>query len=108
MNSEAIASLNGALQGRYHVESELGEGGMARVYRATDTKHGREVALKVLRPELSETVGTERFLREIDIAAKLSHPHILPLFDSGQADGLFYRYLTKWVDRHLYVIKLDV
>jgi serine/threonine-protein kinase len=63
---------------------------MARVYRATDTKHGRDVALKVMKPELGGSIGTERFLREIDIAAKLSHPHILPLFDSGQADGLFY------------------
>jgi len=90
MNPDAISRLNSALKGRYHVESELGEGGMARVYRATDTKHGRDVALKVLKPELGETIGTERFLREIDIAAKLSHPHILPLFDSGQADGLFY------------------
>ncbi|MDH5590179.1 MAG: protein kinase [Gemmatimonadota bacterium] len=90
MNPDSVVHLNAALQGRYHVESELGEGGMARVYRATDAKHGRAVALKVLKPELGETIGTERFLREIDIAAKLSHPHILPLFDSGQADGLFY------------------
>ena len=90
MNPDAVVRLNEALQGRYHVESELGEGGMARVYRATDTKHGRDVALKVMKPELGGSIGTERFLREIDIAAKLSHPHILPLFDSGQADGLFY------------------
>jgi serine/threonine-protein kinase len=90
MNPDAIAHLNAALQGRYQVESELGEGGMARVYLATDVKHGRDVALKVLKPEMGESIGTERFLREIDIAAKLSHPHILPLFDSGQANGLFY------------------
>ena len=90
MNPDAITRLNAALDGRYHVESELGEGGMARVYLATDVKHGRDVALKVLKPELGESIGTERFLREIDIAAHLSHPHILPLFDSGQADGLFY------------------
>jgi serine/threonine-protein kinase len=90
MNLDPVARLNTALQGRYHVESEIGEGGMAKVYLATDVKHGRDVALKVLKPELGESIGTERFLREIDIAAKLSHPHILPLFDSGQADGLFY------------------
>jgi serine/threonine-protein kinase len=63
---------------------------MAKVYLATDVKHGREVALKVLKPDLGDGPGTERFLREIEIAAKLSHPHILPLFDSGEADGLFY------------------
>jgi serine/threonine-protein kinase len=90
MHLDAIARLNTALEGRYHVESELGEGGMARVYLATDVKHDRDVALKVLKPELGASIGTERFRREIDIAAKLSHPHILPLFDSGQADGLFY------------------
>jgi serine/threonine-protein kinase len=63
---------------------------MATVYLATDVKHDRQVALKVLKPELGEALGTERFMREIDIAAKLSHPHILPLFDSGEAEGLFY------------------
>ena len=69
--SDPIARLNTALEGRYHLESELGEGGMARVYLANDVKHGREVALKVLKPELGEALGTERFLREIDIAG---HP----------------------------------
>jgi TolB-like protein len=87
---DPIVRLNAALEGRYVVERELGEGGMARVYLANDVKHGREVAFKVLKPELGEALGTERFLREIDIAAKLSHPHILPVFDSGEADGLFY------------------
>ena len=90
MNANLLARLTAAFQGRYRIESELGEGGMARVYLATDVKHGRQVALKVLKPELGASIGTERFLREIDIAAKLSHPHIVPLFDSGQADGLFY------------------
>jgi serine/threonine-protein kinase len=88
--SDPIARLNAALEGRYRVESELGEGGMARVYLARDMKHDREVALKVMKPELAEALGTERFLREIDIAAKMSHPHIVPLFDSGEAEGLFY------------------
>jgi serine/threonine-protein kinase len=88
--SDSILRLNSALEGRYQVESELGEGGMATVYLATDVKHNRQVALKVLKPELGEALGTERFTREIDIAAKLSHPHILPLFDSGEAEGIFY------------------
>jgi TolB-like protein/Tfp pilus assembly protein PilF len=88
--SDPIIRLNTALEGRYRVESELGEGGMARVYLANDVKHDREVALKVLKPELGEALGTERFLREIEIASKLSHPHILPVFDSGEAQGLFY------------------
>ena len=88
--SDPIIRLNTALEGRYRVELELGEGGMARVYLANDVKHDREVALKVLKPELGETLGTERFLREIEIASKLSHPHILPVFDSGEAQGLFY------------------
>ncbi len=88
--SDSILRLNSALEGRYQVESALGEGGMATVYLATDVKHDRQVALKVLKPELGEALGTERFMREIDIAAKLSHPHILPLFDSGEAEGLFY------------------
>jgi serine/threonine-protein kinase len=88
--SDPIIRLNTALEGKYRVESELGEGGMARVYLARDMKHDREVALKVLKSELGEVLGTERFRREIDIAAKMSHPHILPVFDSGEAQGLFY------------------
>ena len=77
--------------GRYRIERELGRGGMATVYLARDLKHEREVAIKVLKPDLSQTLGAERFLREIQLASKLSHPHILPLFDSGEADGvLFY------------------
>ncbi len=78
-------------QGSYAVERELGSGGMATVYLAHDLKHDREVALKVLRPELSAALGSDRFSREIRIAAKLSHPHILPLHDSGEIAGvLFY------------------
>ena len=87
-----------ALEGRYDTQRELGEGGMATVYLATDLKHGRDMALKVLKPEVGASLGTERFLREIDIAANLSHPHILPLFDSGEVDGLFYSPLVAAVD----------
>ncbi len=79
------AGLADALQDRYHLERELGAGGMATVYLAKDLKHNREVALKVLRPELAAILGPDRFLKEIETTANLQHPHILPLFDSGQA-----------------------
>jgi serine/threonine protein kinase/tetratricopeptide (TPR) repeat protein len=82
--------LDEALSGRYRIERELGTGGMATVYLARDLKHDRNVALKVLKPDLAKTLGADRFLREIQLAAKLSHPHILPLFDSGEADGALY------------------
>ena len=89
--SDPITRLNAALDGRYAIERELGAGGMATVYLAEDVRHHRKVALKVLRPDLAATLGPERFLREIEIAANLTHPHILPLYDSGEADGfLFY------------------
>ena len=89
--SDPVARLNAALEGRYAIESELGEGGMATVYLAKDLKHERKVALKVLKPELAAVVGAERFLAEIKTTASLQHPHILALFDSGEADGfLFY------------------
>ena len=79
-----------AFTDRYHIEREVGSGGMARVFLARDLKHDREVAIKVLRPELSSGIGKERFLREIKLAARLMHPHILPLFDSGEDDGALY------------------
>ena len=83
--------LDGALGGRYTPERELGRGGMATVYLAEDVRHRRRVALKVLHPELSAILGSERFLQEIELTANLQHPHILPLFDSGSAGGqLFY------------------
>jgi tetratricopeptide (TPR) repeat protein len=83
--------LKTALADRYAIERELGSGGMATVYLAQDLRHDRQVAVKVLNPELAATMGAERFLREIKTAANLTHPHILPLFDSGEADGfLFY------------------
>ena len=89
--SDPAIRLNVALKGRYRVERELGEGGMAVVYLADDLKHERKVALKVLKPELAAVVGAERFLAEIKTTANLTHPHILPLHDSGEADGfLFY------------------
>ena len=88
---DPISRLTAALEGRYAIERELGEGGMATVYLADDLKHERKVALKVLKPELAAVVGAERFLAEIKTTANLQHPHILPLFDSGEADSfLFY------------------
>ena len=79
-----------ALADRYRVEHELGAGGMATVYRAHDLKHERDVAIKVLHPDLGAALGGERFLSEIRTTARLQHPHILPLLDSGDADGLLY------------------
>ncbi len=90
MPEDAIARLNTALEGRYRLERELGEGGMATVYLVADLKHERKVALKVLKPELAAVVGAERFLAEIKTTAKLQHPNILPLHDSGEADGLLF------------------
>jgi len=87
---DLLQQLTAALGERYRVERELGHGGMAVVFLAEDLKHHRRVAIKVLKPELSAALGSERFLREIEIAATLQHPHILPLYDSGQADGLLY------------------
>ena len=89
--------LQQALADRYAIERELGRGGMAVVFLAEDLKHHRRVAIKILKPELSQSVGTDRFLREIEVAAQLTHPHILPVFDSGAADGLLY-YVTPYVE----------
>ncbi|MEP6574106.1 MAG: serine/threonine-protein kinase [Gemmatimonadota bacterium] len=89
--TDPFAALTSALRDRYVLDRKIGQGGMATVYLAEDVKHHRPVAIKVLRPELAATIGTERFLREIDLAAKLQHPHIVPVYDSGAADGvLFY------------------
>ena len=87
---EMTQRLAGPIADRYQVERELGAGGMAVVYLAQDLRHGREVAIKVLRPELAATLGPERFLREIRLLARLQHPHILGLVDSGDAGGLLY------------------
>lgn len=88
--SETFRRLREALGQRYGIERELGRGGMATVFLARDLKHDREVAIKVLHPDLAATIGGERFEREIKLAAKLQHPHILGLYDSGDADGLLY------------------
>jgi serine/threonine-protein kinase len=87
---DLLERLTAALADRYAVESEIGRGGMAAVFLAEDLKHHRKVAVKVMHPEISSDVATERFFREIEIVAGLTHPHILPLHDSGQADGLLY------------------
>ncbi|WP_353267011.1 protein kinase [Gemmatimonas sp.] len=88
--SDIVGRLAAALADRYRLDRELGQGGMATVYLAHDLKHDRDVAIKVLRDDVAQTVGAERFLREIRMAARLSHPHILPLFDSGQVDDALY------------------
>ena len=88
--SDLLERLRLALAGRYAIDSEIGRGGMATVFLAEDLKHNRKVAIKVLHPELAASLGTERFLREIEIAAGLDHPHILALHDSGEADGLLF------------------
>ena len=93
---DAATSLTNSLADRYTIERELGHGGMATVYLAEERKHKRKVAIKVLRPELGASVGAERFLREIGIAARLSHPHIVPLIDSGESDGSLY-YVSPYV-----------
>ena len=92
-----LERLEKALSDKYDIERELGRGGMATVYLAHDRKHDREVALKVLHPELSSALGPDRFLREIKVAARLNHPHILPLHDSGEADGFLY-YVMPYVE----------
>src|SRR5207248_7899534 len=94
---DPLEILRDALAERYAVERELGRGGMATVFLAEDLKHRRPVAIKVLHPELAAAVGAERFLREIEIAARLQHPHILPLYDSGAAAGLLY-YVMPYVE----------
>jgi eukaryotic-like serine/threonine-protein kinase len=88
--TDVLTRLRAALAGRYTVERELGQGGMATVYLAKDVRHHRQVAIKVLAPDIARSVGPDRFLREIEIAAGLTHPHILPVFDSGDADGVLY------------------
>ena len=95
--TDAIPRLTAALAGRYRIERELGQGGMATVYLAQDLRHDRRVAVKVLRPELAAVIGADRFLSEIKTTANLQHPHILPLFDSGEADGFLF-YVMPFVD----------
>ncbi|MGH7629918.1 MAG: protein kinase domain-containing protein [Gemmatimonadales bacterium] len=95
--TDLLSRLTPALADRYRLERELGAGGMATVWLAHDLKHERLVAVKVLKPELSAVLGGERFLQEIRVTAHLQHPHILPLFDSGSADGLLY-YVMPYVE----------
>jgi len=103
---DAIAQLNSALDGRYAIERELGQGGMATVFLAHDVKHKRKVALKVLKPELGAVLGVERFLAEIQVTANLQHPNLLPLFDSGECDGLLF-YVMPYVDGESLRARLD-
>ena len=95
--SDPIERLRSALRETYTVDRQVGQGGMATVYLALDLKHHRQVAIKVLRPELTAALGTDRFLREIELAAKLQHPHIVPVYDSGSAEGSLY-YVMPFVD----------
>lgn len=98
--------LRAALAGRYAIEREVGHGGAAVVYLGEDLKYGRSVALKVLRPEIAATLGPDRFLREIRITARLQHPHILPLLEAGDADGLLY-YVMPYVEARSLRVRLE-
>jgi len=104
--SDPVDRLSAALAGRYTIERELGQGGMATVYLADDLKHDRKVAVKVLRPELAAVLGADRFVQEIKTTASLQHPHILPLFDSGTADSFLY-YVMPYVEGETLRTKLD-
>ena len=104
--ADSQTKLATALSGRYRIEREIGVGGMATVYLARDEKHNRKVALKVLKPELGAVLGVERFLAEIQVTANLQHPHLLPLFDSGEADGLLF-YVMPFVDGESLRARLD-
>jgi serine/threonine protein kinase len=106
VTGDVIAGLNAALEGRYRIEHEIGRGGMATVYLATDLKHERKVALKVLKPELAAVVGSDRFLAEIKTTAKLQHPHVLALYDSGEAASFLY-YVMPYVDGESLRDRLD-
>ncbi len=101
-----LSRLTAALAERYRIERELGQGAMATVYLAQDLKHDRAVAIKVMRTDVAQTLGAERFLREIQLAARLSHPHILPLFDSGEAGGMLY-YVMPCIDGQSLRDRLD-
>jgi Tol biopolymer transport system component len=101
-----VERLNAALAGRYRIGSELGAGGMATVYLAEDLKHDRQVAIKVLKPELAAVLGAERFVQEIKTTAQLHHPHILPLHDSGTADGFLF-YVMPYIEGETLRDKLD-
>src|SRR3977135_4135165 len=95
--TDPFAELNAALPHHYVIDRELGRGGMALVYLARDTRHERFVALKTLRPEIAISLGSDRLLREIKLAARLQHPNILPVYDSGDAGGTLY-YVMPFVE----------
>jgi tetratricopeptide (TPR) repeat protein/tRNA A-37 threonylcarbamoyl transferase component Bud32 len=104
--ADVAERLKSALSGQYDLDREIGRGGMAAVYLATDLRHDRQVAIKVLHPELAASVGTDRFLQEIHTVARLNHPHILPVHDSGEADGLLY-YVMPYVEGESLRARLD-
>ncbi len=104
--TQTLEKLREALADRYEIEREIGSGGMATVYLARDIRHKREVALKVLKPELGAVLGTERFLAEITVTANLQHPNLLPLFDSGEANGLLF-YVMPFVRGETLRAKID-
>ena len=104
--TDPVSRLSAALTGRYAIVRELGAGGMATVYLADDLRHRRKVAIKVLRPELAASLGPERFLREIEVAAQLTHPHILPLHDSGAVEGFLF-YVMPYIDGESLRTRLD-
>jgi serine/threonine protein kinase len=104
--TDPFSALQSALASRYRLDGEVGQGGMATVYRCEDLKHDRTVALKVLRPEIGAMLGAERFLLEIRVTARLQHPHILPLLDSGEAAGLLY-YVMPFVTGESLRVRLD-
>ena len=104
--TEPLAELQAALADRYRIDRAVGAGGMATVYVATDRRHDRPVAIKVLRPEIAGVLGPGRFLREITTTAQLQHPHILPLFDSGSTNGIIY-YVMPFIDGESLRERLD-
>ena len=101
-----LDQLRASLTDRYTIDREIGAGGMATVYLARDLRHDRQVAIKVLKPELGAVLGVERFLAEIKVTANLQHPNLLPLFDSGEANGLLF-YVMPFVDGESLRAKLD-
>src|SRR5215211_4851025 len=105
-NSSPLERIRAAFSDTYTIDRELGRGGMATVYLAQDAKHERLVALKVLHPDLAASLGPDRFLREIKLAARLNHPHILPLHDSGEASGFLY-YVMPYVEGESLRERLD-
>ncbi len=95
--NDLLRRVQTAVSSRYRIEREVGSGGMAVVFLAEDLRHRRRVALKVLRPDLASEIGPGRFLREIETVARLTHPHILPIHDSGEASGFLY-YVMPYVE----------